>query len=79
MIQAADQLEFPSIAFPPDRRMLTVAEVAERLRVTDQHVLDLIDEGQLQAINIGGANRKFWRIPVEAWNDFLGRRHSYAI
>jgi hypothetical protein len=25
-----------------------------KLRVTEQHVLDLIEEGKLQAINIGG-------------------------
>ena len=54
MTPEPQQLEFPSLAFPKDRTVLYVAEVAMKLRVTEQHVLDLIEEGKLQAINIGG-------------------------
>jgi excisionase family DNA binding protein len=73
------QLDFPSLAFPPDRKVLYVSEVASRLDVTDQHVMDLIDEGKLQAINVGGHTRKFWRIPVEAYLHFLQQNHSYVL
>jgi excisionase family DNA binding protein len=56
-----------------------ISEVAMKLRVTEQHVLDLIEEGQLQAVNVGGSDRKFWRIPVEAYDAFLECRHSFNV
>lgn len=74
MTHAPQQMEFPSLAFPKDRTVLYVGEVALKLRVTEQHVLDLIDEGKLRAINIAGVNatdRKFYRIPVEAWDAYV--------
>ena len=71
------QLTFASLLFP-GRTVLYVGEVAAKLQVTEQHVLDLIDEGQLRAINIGGGTRKFWRIPIEAYHDFLKARDSAA-
>ena len=73
------QLEFPSLAFPKDRTVLYVGEVAMKLRTTEQRVLDLIEEGQLQAVNVGGNDRKFWRIPVEANEAFLEKRHSFNL
>ena len=79
MTHEPQQLEFPSLAFPKDRTVLYVAEVAMKLRGTEQHVLDLIEEGQLQAVNVGGNDRKFWRIPVEAYDAFLDRRHSFNV
>jgi uncharacterized protein (UPF0261 family) len=48
------QMEFASLAFPKDRTVLYIGEVAERLRITEQHVSDLIEEGKLQAIDISG-------------------------
>lgn len=54
------------------------AEVAMKLRVTQQ-VLDLIEEGKLQAINIGGGGRNLWRIPVEAYKAFLNANHSFRL
>ena len=42
-------------------------------------MLDLIEEGQLQAVNVGGSDPKFWRIPVEAYDAFLERRHSFRL
>jgi excisionase family DNA binding protein len=74
-----DQLSFDSIMFPRDRKVLTVAEVAARLDCTDQHVIDLIDEGQLQALNIGSAVKRHWRIPKEAYEAFLRERHSFQL
>ena len=69
------QMDFPSLAFPKDRTVLYAHEVAMKLRCDVGHVYDLIDEGKLRAINIAGGNnfteRRFVRIPVEAWNDFI--------
>lgn len=65
------QLGFEKLLFP-GRSVLYVSEVAEKLEVTEQHVLNLIDEGKLRALNIGiGTQRKFWRIPVEAYEAYV--------
>ena len=45
---------FPSLAFPPDRRLLRVNEVAERLRCSVEHVLNLLEEGKLAGVDIAG-------------------------
>ena len=79
MMPVADQLTFDSIMFPADRKILTVAEVAARLEVTEQHIHDLIAEGQLQAVDVGGGGKKYWRIPREAYDKFLADRHSFNI
>jgi len=70
-------MDFNSLLFP-GRKMLYVSEVAQRLEVTDQHVLDLIDEGQIGAVNIGGGQRKFWRVPATEFEKFLKSRSSLA-
>ena len=70
-----EQTDFNALLFP-GRKMLYVAEVAERLELTEQAIRDLIDEGQLHAINVGGGDRKFWRIPVPAFDRFLKQRSS---
>ena len=56
--------------------MLYVHEVAARLNVTEQHVRDFIEEGLLEAVNVGSGCRNFWRIPVEAYVAFLEKRKS---
>ena len=60
----------------PGRKMLYVREVAEHLRITRQHVVDLIEEGNLAAVNVNSEaeKRACWRIPVEAYEAFLRRR-----
>lgn len=67
------QLDFGGLLFP-GRSTLYVSEVAQKLSVTDRHVIDLIEEGKLKAINIGGENtsgRRFYRIPVHWYEEFL--------
>ena len=59
------QLSFASLAFPKDRTVLTVAEVAERWKVSDRHVVDLIEEGKLLAFEISG-RRDYTRVPFAA-------------
>jgi excisionase family DNA binding protein len=66
---------FPHLAFSEGKLMLKVREAAKKLRVADQHILDLIEEGKLQAINVGGHTRKFWRIPIEAWALYIQNHH----
>jgi excisionase family DNA binding protein len=70
-----EQTDFNALLFP-GRKMLYVSEVAERLNVDDQQVRDLIEEGKLHAIDVGGGGRKFWRIPVTSFERFLKERSS---
>lgn len=70
------QLEFPfpSLDFP-GRTTLMVHEIASRVGVTTRHIIDLVDEGRITAINLsGGANksdRRCLRIPLESYRDFI--------
>lgn len=66
--------DFPGLRFPPDRRTLRVEEVCDKLRVSKQHVVNLIEEGRLRAVNVNGPGpgyRRLYRIPVEAYDAFL--------
>jgi hypothetical protein len=58
----AEQLEFASIAFPKDRTVLYVAEVAPLWRVSEQHIIDLLEEGKLEGFDIAG-RLDYMRIP----------------
>lgn len=69
-------MEFGNLLFDKTRNALCVGEVAEKLNVTPEHIQDLIAEGKIAAINIGGGERKHWRVPVEAYEKFLRDNHS---
>lgn len=58
------------------RKMLTVTETARELAVTEQHVQDLIEEGRINAVNVGGGTRKFWRVPTGELERFMAERSS---
>lgn len=73
----------------PGRTLLIIAEVAEALKCTQQHVLDLVEEGQLVAVDIRGklagatakpsdmgnkSARRCLRIPVSAYDTFIKAR-----
>ena len=62
---APQQLDFASIAFPKDRTVLTVQEVAALWKVSDRHIVDLIEEGKLAAFDISG-RRDYVRLPMTA-------------
>lgn len=68
-----EQLSFFASLDFPGRTVLTVAEIAERLNFTVQHILDLIAEGELTAINGAGkgASRSSMRVPIEAYRNFV--------
>lgn len=48
----ATQLHLDSVMFPADRRVLTVRECAAALGCCDQHIVNLIESGDLAALNI---------------------------
>lgn len=78
MFNAPQQLDFRNLLFDGKRTVLYVSEVAEKIGVTEQHVIDLIEEGQLGAVNVGGTinGRKYWRIPVAEYEKFLKQRQN---
>lgn len=66
----------------PGRVLLYVHEVATALRSSSEHVWNLIDSGQLRAIDISTQKelipgqidkrrRPCFRIPVAAWDHFI--------
>jgi hypothetical protein len=73
MISEPQQLEFDSLAFPKDRKVLTAGEVAARWGISDQHVIDLCDEGGLAAFDITGNRAEFIRIPAAAVDAIAGK------
>ncbi len=70
-----EQVELGTVMYP-GRKVLCVGEVALGLGVTKQHVIDLIEEGVLGAIDVGGGGRKYWRVPVGEYERFVRRRVS---
>jgi excisionase family DNA binding protein len=48
-------------------KLLTITEVAERLRLTSQTIYKMIKRGTLPAIRVGSQ----WRIPVEKIEQWL--------
>jgi hypothetical protein len=72
MQSAPEQLDFASLAFPADRRVLTVGEVAPVWRCTEQHVIDLLEEGKLAGFDIAGRH-DYMRIPTAAIAAFAAR------
>ncbi|HHY84882.1 MAG TPA: hypothetical protein GYA07_05020 [Verrucomicrobia bacterium] len=44
--------------------------------MSEVHVSNLIDAGELAAINVGGGSKRFWRILPGSISAFKGRRNS---
>ncbi len=65
---------FHSLDFP-ERTVLYLWEVAQKLGGTVQHYLNLIDTGELVAIDTGsranGKTRRMLRIPIEEYHNFV--------
>ncbi len=57
-----------------DEELLTVEEVARRLKVNPKRVYKLIQDGELEATNIGGAGRSIYRISLADFNSYLQSR-----
>ncbi|PXA04337.1 hypothetical protein DDZ13_07335 [Coraliomargarita sinensis] len=58
------------------RSTLQLAEVEAKLGVTKRHLINLIEAGQLNAVNISkmGSPRVHYRIPVESYEEFIAAR-----
>ena len=74
-----EQLQFAELIHSldfPGRTALRPDEISGKLGVTTQHILDLVEEGELVAIDVAGkdARRRCLRVPVEAYRDWLCRR-----
>jgi len=66
----------PSLDFP-QRTVLTVRECAGALQVTEQQIINLIELGQLRALNVGsGHSKRCYRIPRGSWLGFLLERDT---
>jgi excisionase family DNA binding protein len=65
----------------PAQGALTVSDVARRLRVSSQHVIDLIEQGMLHAVDMAGrgASRAWWRIPREALEQFKAQKSNMNV
>ncbi|HLZ63103.1 MAG TPA: helix-turn-helix domain-containing protein [Ktedonosporobacter sp.] len=57
-----------------DEELLTVEEVARRLKVNPKRVYKLIQDGELEATNIGGEGRKIYRISLADFHKYLQSR-----
>ncbi len=57
-----------------DDELLTVEEVARRLKVNPKRVYKLIQDGELEATNIGGEGRNIYRISLADFNRYLQSR-----
>lgn len=71
------QFPFPSLDFP-GRTILTVAEIAQKLHVSDQQVLNLAEEGAFAGLDLKGlrATKRCLRIPIESYRNFILSRMS---
>jgi len=72
----SDHLADVGSLIPPGRKTLYLHEVARLLEMSTQHVRDLIEEGKLHAVDVGGGGRKSWRVPTTAYERFLKERSS---
>ncbi len=62
----------------PGRSSLYVHEVAKAIQITVPHVISLIQEGLLDAVEVTGrgnkTSREHWRVPVSAYDAYILRR-----
>lgn len=62
---------FPELRFPQNRGAVTVSEIAEKWAVSDEHVVELLDTGELHPLFLTGlgnkTSRKCIRIPVSSY------------
>jgi len=66
----------------PKHSVLQVRQVAEALSVTKQHIINLIEEGHIRAVDVSGGGidrkktpRRNYRIPASEYDAFIKKRH----
>ena len=57
-----------------DEELLTVDDVARRLKVNPKRVYKLIQDGELEATNIGSEGRNIYRITLADFNTYFQSR-----
>jgi len=57
-----------------DEELLTVEEVARRLKVNPKRVYKLIQDGEIEATNIGSEGRNIYRISSADFDKYLRSR-----
>jgi len=62
-----------------NRTVLYVHEVARRLEVCEQQVVNWIESGRLAAVDVGNGQRHSWRIPVAEYERFIQARSSLTV
>ena len=60
----------------PERQLIRIEEAADLLQCTKNHIVNLIEEGKLDAINIGVGRRCFYRITAQSLTRFMQQRSS---
>lgn len=70
---SAEQLTFFASLDFPGRSTLGLAEIAERVGCTVQHLLNQIDEGRFSGLNIAGqsVSRRAIRVPIECYRAWV--------
>jgi excisionase family DNA binding protein len=67
-----------ALDFPAGRTSLRIREVAQKLEVSDRHVLRLIDSGELATVSInhvgGKPLRTHSRVTIDSYRAFVLRR-----
>ena len=64
---------------PVECRALHVREVAAELAVSEQQVINLIDAGEMEAVNVGDGSRRHWRVRIEALVKFMEAHSSLRV
>lgn len=69
----AEQLNFFASLDFPGRTTLHLGEIAEKLGVTVQHLLNEIEENAFAGLDLKGkkANRRNIRVPIECYRDYV--------
>lgn len=69
-------LSFACLDFPANRGAVAAWEIAEKLGCSVQHILNQIDEGELQALDLASphVSRRMTRVPVEEYRAYIMRR-----
>ena len=60
----------------PGRTSLRIKEIADRLLVTEAHVIHLVERGILERLSSSAGSRSAWRISNASYESFLASRSS---
>lgn len=73
---APAQLDFFASLDFPGRTTVLLWEIAERLGCSVNHLLELVDQGELAGVDVSSrkVSRRAMRVPVECYRDFVLQR-----